>query len=130
MADITVEKLAKIVGIPPSQLLLRLQEAGVKVDDKSQKITDEQKNLLLGHLKSSHSSTAEAAPKLKLKKPTSGAGASPSRSNVISVTVRKRRTQYDVDKELVAHEEKLKRVFKVLCKLQPKHYTYEELFQL
>lgn len=110
MADITVEKLAKMVGIPPSQLLVKLQEAGVKVGGKEQTITDEQKNLLLGHLKSSHASTTTTTPKkLKLKKSTAGSGSSPARGNVISVTVRKRRTQYDVDKELMAHEEKLKR---------------------
>ncbi|EKD45905.1 MAG: translation initiation factor IF-2, partial [uncultured bacterium] len=104
MADITVEQLAKMVGIPSKQLLLRLQAAGVKVNDQSQTITDEQKHIILDFLKSTHVTTSEAAPTLKLKKTSSGA-ATPAR-NIINVTVRKRRTQYDVDRELVAEEEK------------------------
>ena len=103
MADITVEQLAKMVGIPSKQLLLRLQAAGVKVNDQNQTITDEQKHIILDFLKSSNVTTSESAPTLKLKKPSSSA--TPGR-NVINVTVRKRRTQYDVDKELVVEEEK------------------------
>ncbi|MBU0743952.1 MAG: translation initiation factor IF-2 N-terminal domain-containing protein, partial [Gammaproteobacteria bacterium] len=108
MADITVEQLAKMVGIPSKQLLLRLKDAGIEVGDTNQTITDAQRNLLLGHLKSSHVATPEAPPTtLKLKK--SSAAAAPGR-NVISVTVRKRRMHYDVDKELQAEAEKVRRL--------------------
>lgn len=107
MADITVEQLAKMVGVPSKQLLLRLKDAGIKVNDQSQTITDEQKHLLLGYLKSAHVATPESPPStLKLKKLS--AGAAPTR-NVISVTVRKRRAHYDVDKELVMEEERIRR---------------------
>lgn len=104
MSNITVEQLAKMVGIPSRQLLLRLKEASIVIDNQNQTITDEQKHLLLNYLKSSHVAKTEATPTLKLKKTTSGAATPPR--NIISVTVRKRRTQYDVDKELVLEEEK------------------------
>ena len=116
MADITVEKLAKMVGIPSRQLLVRLKDAGIEVGDSSQTITTTQKNLLLDHIKSSHTtkkdseSSPKAKPKLTLKKSTASAAKDSSPSNVISVKVRKRRTQYDVDKELMAEEEKVKQV--------------------
>ncbi len=113
MADITVEQLAKMVGIPARQLLLRLKDAGVEVKDQTQTITDEQKHLLLNHLKSTHVTTAEVPSTLRLKK-TSGTGSGsvpPSQArNIISVTVRKRRMHHDVDKALVMEEEKAQQI--------------------
>lgn len=105
MTDITVEQLAKMVGIPPRQLLLRLQDAGIKVNDHAQTITDEQKNLLLDHLKASHVAAAESPPTLRLKKPSGSSASASQNRNVINVTVRKRRTHYDVDQELVREAE-------------------------
>jgi len=109
MADITVEQLAKMVGIPSEQLLLRLKNAGVEAGSTDQFITDEQKNLLLDYLKSSHTAGAsdKAAPmalSLKRKKPNE-ASAVPAR-NVINVTVRKRRA-YDIDKELAEEKKRI-----------------------
>ncbi|MDR1057603.1 MAG: translation initiation factor IF-2 [Coxiellaceae bacterium] len=105
MADITVEQLAKMVGIPSRQLLIRLQDAGVKIHDSSQRISDDQKQLLLDYIKSLHVTKSEVSTTLKLKKPVTSRSAAPAR-NVINVTVRKRRTYYDFYKELVAEEEK------------------------
>lgn len=104
---ITVEQLAKMVGIVPKQLLLRLQGAGIEIKDQNQAITDEQKNLLLSYLKSSHVTTTENSSTLKLKKAqsSSNAAASAAARNMISVTVRKRRAHYDVDKDLLAQKQ-------------------------
>lgn len=109
MADITVEQLAKMVGIPPEQLLLRLKNAGVEASSTDQFITDEQKNLLLDYLKSSHTAgtSDKAAPmalSLKRKKPNE-TSAAPAR-NVINVTVLKRRA-YDIDKELAEEKKRI-----------------------
>ena len=107
MADITVEQLAKMVGIPPEQLLLRLKSAGIEVKDSGQLITDEQKHLLLGYLKSTHTVVQESvAPvALTLKRKKTSEAAAPAR-NIISVTVRKHRA-YDVDKELAEEKRRV-----------------------
>lgn len=51
MADVTVIQLAQNVGIPVERLLNQLQEAGLPITDKSQTINDEQRRILLNHLK-------------------------------------------------------------------------------
>ncbi len=105
MADITVEQLAKVVGIPARALLARFKDAGINITDITQTISDEQKNLLLGHLKSSHTTTAESAPTLTLKKSNSATQS----KNAISVKVLKRRAHYDADREIKVEETKAHR---------------------
>ena len=110
MTDITVEQLAKMVGIPPDQLLLRLKNAGIVAKSSNQLITDEQKHLLLDYLKSTHTAgikvdTSPTAITLKRKKKSTETPAAIAR-NVISVTVRKRRA-YDVDKELAEEKRRV-----------------------
>lgn len=51
MAEITVEQLAKIVGVAPNWLLNRMKEAGLKVTDSKQVVSDAQKEVLLQSLK-------------------------------------------------------------------------------
>lgn len=110
MTDITVEQLAKMVGIPPEQLLKRLSDANIPVTDSKQNITEQQKQLLLGYLKTSHtpdtSKVAKAGGKLSLKKTTSAETLAGSQRNVISVKVRKRRS-YDIDSELEKEQRRL-----------------------
>ncbi len=107
MADITVEQLAKMVGIPPEQLLLRLKNAGIEVQNSGQLITDEQKHLLLGYLKSTHTGVQESVAPVTftLKRKKTSEAAAPAR-NIISVTVRKHRA-YDVDKELAEEKRRI-----------------------
>lgn len=52
MADVTVKQLAQVVGIPVARLLNHLQEAGLAIADESQKINEDEKRILLSHLKS------------------------------------------------------------------------------
>lgn len=52
MADVTVKQLAQVVGIPVERLLNQLQEAGLTIVDDQQTINEEQKRILLNHLKS------------------------------------------------------------------------------
>lgn len=60
MADVTVKQLAQVVGIPVERLLNQLQEAGLTIIDDQQTINEEQKRILLNHLKSGVSSGSES----------------------------------------------------------------------
>jgi translation initiation factor IF-2 len=51
MADVTVKQLAQVVGIPVERLLNQLQEAGLSFMDDQQTVSEEQKRILLNHLK-------------------------------------------------------------------------------
>lgn len=100
--EMTVEQLGIRVGIPPEQLLLRLKSAGISVTRIDQKITEEQKQILLQHLKSGHAPVVEKEKPvrtLKLKKVTGHEAAATTQRNVIRVTVHKHR-HYDANKEL------------------------------
>jgi translation initiation factor IF-2 len=122
MANITVEQLAKMVGIQPEQLLLRLKDAGVEVENSSKFVTDEQKHLLLDHLKTTHTGSQEKATSgaitLKRKKKSFESPASVG-SNVISVTVRKRRA-YDIDKELAEEKHRVEEQKKLIAERHAK----------
>lgn len=107
MADITVEQLAKVVGIPARVLLTRFKNAGIDLTDIGQTITESQKNILLEHLKSSHTTTAESATTLTLKKPSVITAQSKS---AINVTVLKRRAHYDADREVKLEEKKAEKL--------------------
>ena len=66
MADVTVKQLAQVVGIPTERLLNQLQEAGLPIVDEQQTVNEEQKRLLLAHLKrnggNSTSGEAQSSP--------------------------------------------------------------------
>jgi translation initiation factor IF-2 len=51
MADVTVKQLAQVIGIPVERLLKQLQDAGLSISDIEQTVTEEQKRILLTHLK-------------------------------------------------------------------------------
>lgn len=53
MADVTVKQLAQFVGIPVERLLNQLQEAGLSFNDDQQTVNEEQKRILISHLKGS-----------------------------------------------------------------------------
>lgn len=53
MADVTVQQLAQVVGIPVERLLSQLQEAGLSFNDAMQTVNEDQKRILLNHLKGS-----------------------------------------------------------------------------
>ncbi|MET1254543.1 translation initiation factor IF-2 [Aliikangiella maris] len=98
MSQVTVEKLAKIVGTPVDKLLEQMRSAGVELSGADDVVSEEQKKKLLAHLKKSHgeSEGASSAPKkITLKRTTksslkmSGAG---GKSKTVNVEVRKRRT--------------------------------------
>lgn len=62
MADVSIKQLAKLVNTTPERLLEQLKEAGVAATDVDQTITDEQKRLLLIHLKNAHGAETKRSP--------------------------------------------------------------------
>lgn len=62
MADVTVKQLAQVVGIPVERLLNQLQEAGLSFNDDQQTVNEDQKRILLNHLKGSSARDTSAAP--------------------------------------------------------------------
>ncbi len=100
MADVTVEQFADVLKVPVEKLLSQLDEAGIKVRNSSDTISDDAKLELLTHLRRSHgrgdSAGVDAAPpKITLKRKSQSelrlSGAQ-GRSRTVNVEVRKKRT--------------------------------------
>ena len=62
MADVTVKQLAQVVGIPVERLLTQLQEAGLPITDEQHVVKEDQKRILLTHLKNTSSPTNDSGP--------------------------------------------------------------------
>jgi len=62
MADVTVKQLAQVVGIPVERLLNQLQEAGLSFSDDQQTVNEDQKRILLNHLKGNSTQDSNVAP--------------------------------------------------------------------
>lgn len=116
MADVTVKQLAQTIGVPIERLLGQLKDAGVVTTNADQLVTEEQKRLLLMHLKRSHGGQPDITPqRITLKRKsvsqvtidsqggrggvgstsTSGNahhGNRPHGKNVVNIEVRKKRT--------------------------------------
>lgn len=112
MPEVTVEELAKAVGTPAEKLLTQLKEAGVEVSSPEQTVSDEQKELLLKHLKKSHG-TAKEKPnkKITLKRKSIGElKVSPRKT--VRVEIRKKRTLIKTTplEEKEKREEELRRI--------------------
>ena len=97
MAEVTVTQLAETTNTTVERLLQQLKEAGLSQTDASDLISEEEKQALLAHIKSTHGETeAEAAPKkITLKRRTLSTlktGGSSGRGRTVNVEVRKKRT--------------------------------------
>ena len=62
MADVTVKQLAQVVGIPVERLLNQLQEAGLTITDENYSVNEQEKRILLNHLKGGAASTDKPSP--------------------------------------------------------------------
>ncbi|MBP9955533.1 translation initiation factor IF-2 [Geopseudomonas guangdongensis] len=112
MTQVTVKELALVVDTPVERLLQQMREAGLPHNRAEQVVTDEEKQKLLAHLKSSHGEKLEEPKKITLKRKTTStlrvAG-----SKTISVEVRKKKTFVQPDaSEAVAVEPKREAVEK------------------
>jgi len=121
MSQVTVTQLAEVLGVTPERLITQLNDAGIKVDDPSAAVTNEDKKKLLAYLRTSHGKGAtsddSSGPRKvtlkrktvsELKVPTGGAGRGPrSRgaqpSRTVNVEVRKKRTY--VKRRAIAEQE-------------------------
>ncbi|MDR6712181.1 translation initiation factor IF-2 [Pseudomonas hunanensis] len=90
MTQVTVKELAQEVAAPVERLLQQMREAGLPHTDAGQVVTDNEKQALLAHLKSSHKAKVEEPRKITLqRKTTSTLRVAGSKS--ISVEVRKKK---------------------------------------
>lgn len=94
MAEVTVSQLADVVGTPVDRLLTQMKQAGLKHTDADQVVSDEDKQVLLTFLKSSHGESTDTPKKITLKRKTlstlkTGSGQS---KKTVNVEVRKKRT--------------------------------------
>ena len=62
MVDVTVKQLAHVVGIPVERLLTQLQDAGLSIKDETQTVNEDQKRLLLNHLKTGGKNESRLMP--------------------------------------------------------------------
>jgi translation initiation factor IF-2 len=99
MADVTVAQFAEVLKVPVDRLLQQLDQAGIKVADAQDMISEEAKHELLTHLRRSHGrddAQADAAPRkitLRRKSQSELKLASPQgRARTVNVEVRSKRT--------------------------------------
>ncbi|WP_286914049.1 translation initiation factor IF-2 [Pseudomonas sp. UBA6315] len=105
MTQVTVKELAQEVEAPVERLLQQMREAGLPHTDAGQVVTDNEKQTLLTHLKSSHKSKAEEPRKITLqRKTTSTLRVAGSKS--ISVEVRKKKVFVQRSPEEIQVEQK------------------------
>lgn len=108
MAEVTVEQLADVVGIPVETLLQQMKDAGLTHKDPAQAVSDNEKEQLLAHLKRSHGGGDTGPKKITLKRKsvsTLKVSGSQGRSKTVNVEVRKKRTyvkRSDVEAEEAA----------------------------
>ncbi|MBN9230652.1 MAG: translation initiation factor IF-2 [Legionella sp. 40-6] len=95
MADVTVKQLAQVVGIPVERLLNQLQEAGLSFTDDQQTVNEEQKRILLNHLKGSTIRDNQISPdRITLKRKSLSqvtVGHDTHTGKTVSVEVRKKK---------------------------------------
>jgi len=93
MADVTVKQLAQVVGIPVERLLNQLQEAGLSFTDDKQTVNEDQKRILLNHIKTSGKRETPERFTLQRKSLTQVTlGNDAHKGKTINVEFRKKRT--------------------------------------
>lgn len=94
MADVTVKQLAQVVGISVERLLSQLQEAGLTFTDAQQTVNEDQKRILLAHLKNA-SGNAKSSPDriiLRRKSVSQVTGHDLHSGKTVNIEVRKKKT--------------------------------------
>ncbi|WP_261842503.1 translation initiation factor IF-2 [Aliamphritea ceti] len=102
MAEVTVTQLAEVVGVPVDRLLTQMGEAGISGKKEASKVSEDERQKLLAHLKRSHGEKSKGEPKkitLKRKTTSQLKGAGASGKKTINVEVRKKRTYVKRDEE-------------------------------
>jgi len=110
MSEVTVEKLAKVVGTPVDKLLEQMKEAGVHLNGADDVVSEEQKKALLAHLQKSHGEKAVSTSPKKItlsrtKKSSLKMASKSGRTKSVAVEVRKKRTYVQRPAEVDEKEE-------------------------
>ncbi|WP_305856310.1 translation initiation factor IF-2 [Balneatrix alpica] len=100
MAEVTVQQLAEVVGVPVERLLSQMQEAGLEHGRATDVVSEKERMTLLQHLKRSHGGDEESeddsAPrKITLKRKTTSqlkVSNSSGKKKTVNIEVRKKRT--------------------------------------
>ena len=106
MPQTTVKQLATLVGIPDEQLLSQMAGAGIAKASPDDVVTDDEKQKLLGHIRSGQTKVSTEPAQVTLRRKSTstikaGAGA-------VNVEVRKKRTY--VHRDLAAETEKQREI--------------------
>lgn len=112
MAEVTVAQLAEVVGIPVEKLLQQMRDAGLSHAEADQKVTDNEKQQLLVHLKQAHGAQAAEPKKITLKRKsvsTLKVSGTQGKSKTVNVEVRKKRTYVKRSEVELRAEEEAKR---------------------
>ena len=91
MAEVTVNELAKTVGASVDRLLLQMKEAGLSHSSADATVSDEEKQILLGYLKSLHGEKSGQPKNIVLRRKTLSTLKSGHRKT-FNLQVRKKRT--------------------------------------
>ena len=91
MAEVTVNELAKTVGASVDRLLLQMKEAGLSHSSADATVSDDEKQILLGYLKSLHGEKSGEPKKIVLRRKTMSTLKSGNKKTV-NIEVRKKRT--------------------------------------
>lgn len=136
MSDKTVQELAGIVGIPLERLLEQMKEAGIAAHSADDKINDDDKMTLLGHLRKRHGkdeqTDASVAKKVTLKRRTvtslKQGTVSGKDTKTINIQVNKKKTYIKREDAISAEERaELERVKKDLEERAKKQEVEEQL---
>ncbi len=94
MSEVTVKELAESVGTPVDKLLTQMSAAGLPHKKESDTVSDNQKQTLLSHLKSSHGESSSEPKKITLKRKvtTTLKSSGGAKGKTVSIEVRKKRT--------------------------------------
>ncbi len=100
MPEVTVSQFAGVVGIPVERLQEQIEESGLPEKSADEMITDEEKNHLLGYLRGKHGKGSAETKKITLRRKTSSEikvplsvqGRSKTKSKIVSVEFRRKRT--------------------------------------
>jgi len=110
MSKVTVEQLAEVLGVDVTKLISQLNQAGISASAGSDQVSNDDKKVLLAHLRASHGKSdndATAPKKVTLKRKTvselrvSGTGPRAA-TRTVNVEVRKKRTY--VKREVVQEQ--------------------------
>ncbi len=112
MTEVTVKKLAQIVGAPVERLLKQMQEAGLGQTSAEDVVADKEKKELLAFLQRSHGESDALPRKITLNRKVTTqlktAGSQGRNAKTVNVEVRKKRTY--VKRTVVENKESAKKL--------------------